>query len=593
MRTYVRKIGNRSYRSAYTMGMLQTAVLKCTSHQMSMRAAAKKYSIPFGTLNNHVHNKHNVRKSGGQLRFSAEGEQYLLKTIDLLGEWKIPLTGLDVRLLVKAYLDKSGVTDSRFNKNCPGYDWLKSFIKRHNLTQRLADNVKPSRAEIDVESVTSYFEHLAVSLHGVDPINIYNYDETNVTDEPGAKTVVCRRGLRRIERKIQHSKAAISLMYCGSAGGVFLPPMVIYKSKHCYVEWTTGAPVGTVFDCTKSGWFDARTFERWFTDVFLQFIQHAPVAGPKVLIGDNLASHFTSAVIEGCVTNDIRFVCLLPNATHLMQPLDVAVFGPLKSEWRKILDNWRKESRSKGSIPKTQFPNLLSKLNNKLKAENITAGFEACGIYPLNKEAVLKRLPNANRDRGDSVGIHFNEAIMNMLKKHCGSEPKEKKPRGKKIIPGKAINPGDLDQQPSTSATPPVASRRKKSKQVIQSSSSESDEDVEGSQSESDPEACEVASKDLSRKDSFMDGQWVIAAYPGKKGLTNYIGQICAVLKLSSLLKVQFLKRQPCSNVFMYPEKDDIDPAVPFDYILKVLKEPVMNGRQQLTFEDTDNIFIN
>ena len=35
----------------------------------------------------------------------------------------IPLDGFDVRLLVKSYLDKQGVTDNRFN-NLPGIDWL-------------------------------------------------------------------------------------------------------------------------------------------------------------------------------------------------------------------------------------------------------------------------------------------------------------------------------------------------------------------------------------------------------------------------------------------------------------------------------------
>ena len=172
-------------------------------------------------------------KTGGQIRLSNACERSLLRSIDLLAEWIVPMTGLDIRLLVKEYLDHSGVNEFRFKQNCPGVDWLRGFIARHKLSKRFADNVKSARAEITREAVITYFDNLEASLAGVEPNNIFNYDETNVTDEPGTIAVVCRRGLRRVERKIQHSKAAISLMYCGSASGEFLPPMVVYKSKNC------------------------------------------------------------------------------------------------------------------------------------------------------------------------------------------------------------------------------------------------------------------------------------------------------------------------------------------------------------------------
>ena len=330
MRVYKRRPQSRSYAS-FSAENLTSAKSKVTSGQLSCYAAAKKYGIPYGTLYNKLKNKHTL-KTGGQITLPNACERSLLRSIDLLAEWKVPMTGLDIRLSVKEYLDHSGVNNFRFKQNCPGVDWLRGFIARHKLSKRLADNVKPARAEITREAVITYFDNLEASLAGVEPNNLVNYDETNVTDEPGAIAVVCRRGLRRVERKIQHSKAAISLMYCGSASGEFLPPMVVYKSKNCYLEWTRRAPEGTIFDCSKSGWFDARCFERWFTELFLPQVEGVP--GTKVLIGDNLASHFTQPVIQACVDNDIRFVCLIPNATHLLQPLDVAVFRPLKIAWR-------------------------------------------------------------------------------------------------------------------------------------------------------------------------------------------------------------------------------------------------------------------
>ena len=133
--------------------------------------------------------------------------------------------------------------------------------------------------------------------------------------------------------------------------------IVVYKSENVYENWVKNSPVGSIYDATKSGWFDMRTFDLWF---FKQFL---PVAlrmlGKKVLIDDNSGSHFSAKVIEACKTNDILFICLSPNSTHLCQPLDGAVFRPLKVEWKDILDTWRCESKSKANLPKTVFPGFI------------------------------------------------------------------------------------------------------------------------------------------------------------------------------------------------------------------------------------------
>jgi len=77
---------------------------------------------------------------------------------------------------------------------------------------------------------------------------------------------------------------------------------------------------------------DGNTFKEWF---FTLFWPHANrLNWRKVLIGDNLASHFNPEVIQQCADSGIDFVCLPKNATHLTQPLDVCFFRPLKQSWR-------------------------------------------------------------------------------------------------------------------------------------------------------------------------------------------------------------------------------------------------------------------
>ena len=111
-----------------------------------------------------------------------------------------------------------------------------------------------------------------------------------------------RKRRNRAERKIEHSKALISIMFCGLASGQMLPPLVVYKSKFLYDSWINGGTVNAVYDSTKSGWFDGRTFKEWFFNVF---VKHLEGEDPFALIGDNLGSHFSKEVIKVCVEKNI------------------------------------------------------------------------------------------------------------------------------------------------------------------------------------------------------------------------------------------------------------------------------------------------
>jgi hypothetical protein len=523
MRTYKRKAGSRSYATNYSAGSIYTAILKITAG-MSILKASKKYNIPYGTLYNRVHHLH-TQNVGTPLRLTDETEQLIVNAVNTLAQWKVPLDGLDIRCLVKSYLDKQGVQDRRFTNNIPGNDWLYSFMTRHNLTARLADNVKPARAEISAQAVDEYFSELEHTLQGIDPGSLYNYDETNVSDDPGAKRIICRRGLKRVERKMEHTKSCISLMFSGNASGDYLPPMVVYKSQNTYQEWMRGGPSGTVYDCTPSGWFDSRCFERWFTEVFLTSVSTKP--GTKVLLGDNLAAHFTPDVIKASVENNIAFVTLIPNATHLLQPLDVAVFRAANIKWRQILEGWRKESRYKRVLPKNHFPGLLLKLQNCLNPDNLVAGFKATGLYPFDPQQVLKRLPDGNRDgaTGSQSTADFNDSIMELLQKHCApSTATGKRPRGKKITPGKRITPTDVANTDAGATSSRTTKKHKKTAASVpaQSEDNRDTSDVEPETDETETSSTDhgkvsIDSSSCKQPADYRSTQWVVVQYAGKR----------------------------------------------------------------------------
>ena len=191
----------------------------------------------------------------------------LKERILVMGTWGFPLSKADLRALVKSYLNSIGKTVLNFNNNTPGMDWVNGFLDRHKnvLTTRTANILKRARASVSRQEVEEFFERFEKTVEDVEPDNLYNYDETNLRDDPGTRKAIFRRGIKYAEYVRDHNvKSCISLMVCGSASGELLPPYVVYKSNNLYESWCEGGPRGT-----KAGWFDMFVFEDWFSKMFL------------------------------------------------------------------------------------------------------------------------------------------------------------------------------------------------------------------------------------------------------------------------------------------------------------------------------------
>ena len=105
-------------------------------------------------------------------------------------------------------------------------------------------------------------------------------------------------------------------MLCGTAGGKCLPSMVVYKAKNLYQGWVQSGLQDTIYDCTKSGWFDSGTLEICF---FFSFSwKKWNKTQENLLSGDNLASHFNVNIVKAAEQNNVHFVMLPLNATHIL-----------------------------------------------------------------------------------------------------------------------------------------------------------------------------------------------------------------------------------------------------------------------------------
>jgi hypothetical protein len=362
-----------------------------------------------------------------------------------MGEWCYPFSRRDLCYFVKSYLDKKGAT-TRFKDNLPTRQFVDKFLRRHKVLRlRTASNIKRSRAQVSRDDVTNFISKFEKSVEGVPPENIFNYDETNLRDDPGNQKCLFKKGTKYCERVINTSKQSTSVMFCGSAAGQLVPPMVAYRAQNLYTSWCERGPKGAVYAVSKSGWFDGCLFERWFFDLMLPILKRKE--GKTVLLGDNLSSHISMSVIEACRANNIAFICLPPNATDKLQPLDVGVFGPLKKAWRAILSKYKAEHPKEAGINKSHFPALLKNLLDEAQpGRHLPAAFMKCGLVPVDAEKAVQRIPSRDMQTDSEVAKELlSSSLGERLEQLRGFTGEKKKQRGKKIkVPaGQSYCPDD------------------------------------------------------------------------------------------------------------------------------------------------------
>ena len=179
----------------------------------------KNTRIPRSTIKNKLAGKH-TKSVGRPPVLSFDEERLILSRVQLLCDYGLPATAQDVRHYIKCYLDTKNRTVLQFQDNLPGTEYMFYVLKRHkDYTKRLTSNIKRARAAIDERIIRDFIEHLEKELEGVPPSHIWNFDETCLVNDPGRLQCIMKRGTRYPERVMNHTKAGVSIMFCGNAEG--------------------------------------------------------------------------------------------------------------------------------------------------------------------------------------------------------------------------------------------------------------------------------------------------------------------------------------------------------------------------------------
>jgi hypothetical protein len=160
---------------------------------------------------------------------------------------------------------------------------------------------------------------------------IFNVDETGFalgTTLPSK--VLIKRGDTTAFKKISGRQEWITAIECIGASGVALPPLLIFKAKYTNTAWIpVSTPENWRFSTSNSRWTSDNHGYEWLTTLFEPETCRND-GKRRLLLLDGHGSHLTARFIAFCLDKNIDLVCLPPHTSHLLQPLDVGVFSPLK-----------------------------------------------------------------------------------------------------------------------------------------------------------------------------------------------------------------------------------------------------------------------
>ena len=111
----------------------------------------------------------------------------------------------------------------------------------------------------------------------------------------------------------------------------------------------------------------------------------------RLLIMDGYGSHHTKEFLEFCEEKRIITLALPSHTTHLLQPLDIYVFQPLK-HWHTEAINNSVQTGDK-TFTKVEFLNVFNGFRQQVfKTTTIESAWKKTGLIPYNPSIVLNKV---------------------------------------------------------------------------------------------------------------------------------------------------------------------------------------------------------
>ncbi|CEF76432.1 hypothetical protein FGSG_13431 [Fusarium graminearum PH-1] len=343
---------------------------------IGLRASARKHSIKISTLKDRCAGAYDITTAHRrELSLTPEQEDDLVNYIIEREKAFQPLSRSEIRGFAQQLSEVNGQL-SYIGKNWKPTKVFESARKR----------------AVTRKSLSNYYEGLqwVINNKNITRANTYNVDENGMQlGETRAGIVAGTVMTARSEVIKTDNSTWASVIECISAGSRRLTPVVWFPNV--FPNWK--------YEASLSGWSNTDIFNRWFMDIFIRETTPSDPSQWRLLVLDQHKSYITPELMKKAWMHRIWLSWLPSHLSHITQPLDVAVFGPLKTYYHQLTRAW---ATYEVTSPHQQqlFIEAYKRASEKaISRRNIMSGFSASGVFPVDVRKAIEALKPKERKR--------------------------------------------------------------------------------------------------------------------------------------------------------------------------------------------------
>jgi hypothetical protein len=387
-------------------------------------------------------NKNTVLKrvSGGPTRSQARQQQQKLSYAqeNVLLKWikELTISGYspghrllkeiaeDIRTTRSRDLDDASPPLLELHARLPlGQDWVPRFIKRHpHLAVVIGRRIESVRMDGATKPVLdAWFDayRTVIQEYKIMQENTYNMDESGFSIGTMESTRIILDSTFRTKHQAHPGRQEwVSMIECICADGTILPPLGIFKGKNVLQNWIPNEVLDKwFFSANTKGWTSNLHGLEWLKRVFEPATRAKANGQQRLLICDGHDSHISGSFIAHCLQNRITLLILPPHTSHLLQPLDVAIFGPLKKRLTAALSHLNQAQLVR--IQKIEWMEAYIQARSEAcTQQNIESAWRGAGLFPFNPQRALRTMvldttPELERPRTPTEFDIFDQVFVN------------------------------------------------------------------------------------------------------------------------------------------------------------------------------------